>query len=113
MFSTPPALMTYSINRSSPFARRNSNTCKKFDLPDPFAPIKMLIGFSFKFSTDLKLLNPLIVMYSTVFAGIYHHHCKYLVPAAIQSLRDLTRDPSAAPHAILRPKASRVLPSEI
>jgi len=48
-----------------------------------------------------------------VFADICHHPGKYLVLAAIQSLRGLARDPSAAPDAILRPKASRVLLSEI
>jgi len=33
----------------------------KFDFPEPFGPMMMLTGLSNKFSTDARLLKPLIV----------------------------------------------------
>lgn len=42
----------------------------KFDLPEPFGPIRRLIGRSSSFSTDARLLNPSIVTKSSAFEGI-------------------------------------------
>ena len=57
-------MATYSVSFPSPNACRNANTPTKFDFPDPFAPIKMLIGRSGRFSIAAMLLKPRIVIVS-------------------------------------------------
>ena len=42
----------------------------KLDLPEPFAPIKTLMGAKGSLSMTLMLLNPLMVMKSSASVGI-------------------------------------------
>ena len=48
----------------------------KFDFPDPFAPIKTLIGRKGSFSISAMLLNPLTVMYSSAVDAIFADDCE-------------------------------------
>ena len=50
-------------------ARRKENAPMKFDLPDPFGPIRTLIGPRRKRSMRLMLLNPSMVTQSSVGIG--------------------------------------------
>ena len=51
---------------------RNRSTIAswKLDLPDPFAPMRILNGRKASLSMDLLLLKPLIVIHSNPFGGM-------------------------------------------
>jgi hypothetical protein len=42
----------------------SANASMKFDFPDPFAPIRMLIWRKGRWATDAMLLNPLMEILS-------------------------------------------------
>ena len=58
ILSAPPALITYSRSRPERISPRKENTPMRFDFPDPFDPITMLMGSRGKRSMRLMLLTP-------------------------------------------------------
>ena len=69
ILSAPPERITYSRSRPARISCRNENTPIRFDLPDPFAPITMLMGSRAKRSMRLMLLNPSTVIQASAAMG--------------------------------------------